>query len=238
MARRIESLFLAGEAGRLEALLEEPEDGEPVEAAVVCHPHPQFGGTMHNKVVYRLARGLRRTGCVVLRFNYRGVNLSAGAYDRGRGETEDGRAALRELESRYPGLPVLAAGFSFGSRVALRLASSETAIQRAIAAGFPTRLPERDFVYRVAVPKYFVQSTQDAFGPRAELEALYASLPEPKELNWVKASDHFFAGALDEFEGVVERIGREREKGKTTKEDGQGPVRDEVGAPPYGRPAG
>ena len=80
MPRRIETLFLAGPAGRLEALLEEPEDADPLEAAVVCHPHPQGGGTMHNKVVYRLARGLRKTGCVVLRFNYRGVNLSEGEY--------------------------------------------------------------------------------------------------------------------------------------------------------------
>ena len=85
-------MFLAGPAGRLEALLEEPEDGDPVEAAVVCHPHPQHGGTMHNKVVYRLARGLRTSGCVVLRFNYRGVNLSEGEYADGIGETEDARS--------------------------------------------------------------------------------------------------------------------------------------------------
>src|SRR5467141_376875 len=94
MPRRIESLFLAGPAGRLEALLEEPEDGPPREAALVCHPHPQHGGTMHNKVVYRISRALRRAGCVVLRFNYRGVNLSAGEYAGGIGELEDARAAL------------------------------------------------------------------------------------------------------------------------------------------------
>src|SRR5271156_4928939 len=95
--RKIESLFLAGPAGRLEALLEEPEDSAPKEAALVCHPHPQHGGTMHNKVVYRIARGLRSTGAVVLRFNYRGVNLSEGQYDKGVGETEDARAALAVL---------------------------------------------------------------------------------------------------------------------------------------------
>ena len=130
MARRIESLFLQGEAGRLEALLEEPEVGQPVEAALICHPHPQFGGTMHNKVVYRLARGLRRTGCVVLRFNFRGVNRSEGEYASGIGETEDARVGLRELEARYPMLPLLAAGFSFGSRVALRLAATEPGVER------------------------------------------------------------------------------------------------------------
>ena len=118
MARRIETLNLDGPAGKLEALLEEPDDREPVEAVLVCHPHPQHGGTMHNKVVYRIARGLRHSGSVVLRFNYRGVNLSQGEYDHGIGETEDARAALAFLRTRYPALPYSMAGFSFGSRIA------------------------------------------------------------------------------------------------------------------------
>src|ERR1043165_7540221 len=117
MPRKIESLFLAGAAGRLECLLEEPDEAA-VGAALVCHPHPQHGGTMHNKVVYRLARGLRRTGAVSLRFNYRGVNRSEGVYDEGLGEIEDARAALAYLRSRYPELPYVIAGFSFGSRIA------------------------------------------------------------------------------------------------------------------------
>ncbi len=117
--RRIESL-LVDVRKVVWGYSQEPDDQEPVEAAVVCHPHPQGGGTMHNKVVYRLARGLRKAGCTVLRFNFRGVNLSAGAYDQGIGETEDARAALSELRRRYPAVPALIAGFSFGSRVALR----------------------------------------------------------------------------------------------------------------------
>src|SRR5205085_10921182 len=120
MPRRIESLMLAGPAGKLEALLEEPEEGEPREAFLVCHPHPQGGGTMHNKVVYRMARGLRRAGAVVLRFNYRGVNQSQGAYDQGIGETEDARSALEYLRSRYPELPFSLGGFSFGARIILK----------------------------------------------------------------------------------------------------------------------
>lgn len=210
MARRIETLFLAGPAGRLEALIEEPEEGDPLEAAVVCHPHPRGGGTMHNKVVYRLARGLRKTGCVVLRLNYRGVNLSEGEYDHGIGETDDARAALRELEHRYPGLPLLAAGFSFGSRVTLRLASQEAGIRRVIAAGFPTTIAERDFAYQVRVPKYFVHSTHDEFGPQAQLREFFESLPEPKRLEWVEASDHFFRDALDAFEAIIMGIGQTR----------------------------
>ena len=113
MPRKIESLFLQGPAGRLEGLLEEPEDMPLSEAALVCHPHPQHGGTMHTKAVYRIARGLRRAGAVVLRFNYRGVNLSEGIYDQGEGELEDARAALGYLRERYPGLPFTLAGFSF-----------------------------------------------------------------------------------------------------------------------------
>jgi uncharacterized protein len=210
MARRIETLFLAGLSGRLEALLEEPESGDPREAAVVCHPHPQFGGTMHNKVVYRLARGLRKADCAVLRFNYRGVNLSEGEYDDGIGETDDARVALRELESRYPGLPLLAAGFSFGARVALRLASQEASIGRLIAAGFPTRIAERDFAYQVRVPKYFIHSTHDEFGPQPALQEFFLSLPEPKSLEWIEAGDHFFRDALDAFEAAVEKIGVSR----------------------------
>jgi alpha/beta superfamily hydrolase len=210
MPRRIETLFLPGPAGKLEGLLEEPEHAAPVEAAVVCHPHPQHGGTMHNKVVYRIARGLRKSGCVVLRFNYRGVNLSEGTYDGGIGETDDARTALGEIRQRYPGLPVLLGGFSFGSRVALRLASQESAIERVIAAGFPTRVLQREFVYHVHIPKYFVQSTNDVFGPAADLTEFFKTVPEPKHLDWVPAEDHFFRNALDAFEDVIERIGLER----------------------------
>lgn len=206
MARRIESLFLAGPAGRLEALLEEPEDGQPSQAALVCHPHPKGGGTMHNKVVYRLARGLRRTGSVVLRFNYRGVNLSEGEYDGGRGETEDARVALRELHTRYPHLPLIVAGFSFGSRIALRLAGQEDHLRRVIAVGFPTTIPDHGYVHCVHIPKYFIQSTNDEFSPPEEFQQFYGTVPEPKHLDWISASDHFFKDALDPFEAVVERI--------------------------------
>jgi alpha/beta superfamily hydrolase len=206
----METFFLPGPVGRLEALLEEPEDSAPVEAALVCHPHPQHGGTMHNKVVYRLARGLRKSGCVVLRFNYRGVNLSEGEYGHGRGELDDARVALEELRKRYPGLPIVAGGFSFGSRVVLQLTRTELGIERVIAVGFPTKYPNREYVYEVRAPKHFVQSTNDAFGPRAEFTEFYESLPGPKTLDWVEAEDHFFKNNLDGYEAVIERIGRER----------------------------
>src|SRR5271169_2038769 len=121
MPRRIESLFIVGSAGKLEALIEEPADQAPRQAALICHPHPQYGGTMHNKVVYRNARGMRRAGAAVLRFNYRGVNMSEGKYDHGAGETEDALAALAFLRARYTQLPFSLAGFSFGSSIILKI---------------------------------------------------------------------------------------------------------------------
>jgi alpha/beta superfamily hydrolase len=209
--RKIESLFLDGPAGRLEALLEEPEDGAPREAALVCHPHPQHGGTMHNKVVYRIARGLRSTGAVVLRFNYRGVNLSEGEYAHGEGELEDARAALAYLRGRYPDLPFTLAGFSFGSRIVLRLGCPEMPFEgigarRVIAVGFPTTYKDRSFLEGCTVPKVFVQSTRDQYGPISELEPLVASLAEPKRLVLVDAQDHFFTGALDELEREIAQL--------------------------------
>lgn len=209
MPRRIESFFVAGPVGRLEAILEDPEAADPSCAALVLHPHPQHGGTMHNKVVYRIARGLRAAGCVVLRINYRGVNLSEGTYANGIGEIDDARAALHELRQRYPSLPLMVAGFSFGSRIALRLAMDEVGVGRVIAVGFPTVYPERDYVHQVRIPKYFIQSTKDEFGPEAEYQAFYDALPEPKQLQWIAAADHFFRDNLEGLEQAVIKIGAE-----------------------------
>ena len=201
MPRRIESFFIEGPAGKLEALLEEPEHGEPREAALVCHPHPQHGGTMHNKVVYRMARGLRHTGSVVLRFNYRGVNLSEGGYDNGNGETDDARVALGVLRERYPNLPFTIAGFSFGSRIALRLACEDPHPRGAILVGFP-RAYQQD-APQCPVPRIFIHSTHDRYGPREPMQSWFDSIAEPKKLIWVEAKDHFFAGELDAFEKAL-----------------------------------
>lgn len=211
MPRKIESMFLAGAAGRLEALLEEPDHGA-TGIALVCHPHPQHGGTMHNKVVFRVARGLRRSGHVVMRFNYRGVNLSEGEYAHGEGELNDARIALEVLMSRYPALPLTLAGFSFGSRIALRMGCDESssgslAARRVIAVGFPTVYPNRSFLEGCMVPRIFIQSTRDQYGPVEELRPLVEALPEPKQLIWIDAQDHFFAGALEQLEESVIQLG-------------------------------
>jgi alpha/beta superfamily hydrolase len=206
MARRIETHLLAGPAGRLEALLEEPDDRDPVEAALVCHPHPQHGGTMHNKVVYRMARGLSKAGSVVLRFNYRGVNLSDGVYARGVGELDDASAALDWLRQRYPSLPYTLAGFSFGSRIILKLGCNLLGPKRLIAVGFPTSYREMEFLETCSIRKIFIQSTHDEHGPRPELEQVFQKVAEPKELIWIEAQDHFFRGALDAFEEAVAKV--------------------------------
>lgn len=208
MARRIESHSIDGPAGTLEALLEEPEDAEPTEACLVCHPHPLFGGTMHNKVVYRIARGMRKAGAVVLRFNFRGAGRSEGVHDQGAGEVEDAGAALGFLRARYPGLPYSMAGFSFGSRMVMKLGCALPAPLpvRLIAVGFPTRLGRFDFLATCATPKYFVQSTIDEHGPREELEAAFQAFAEPKHLQFIEARDHFFDGALEELETAITGI--------------------------------
>ncbi len=215
MARRIESHSIDGPAGTLEALLEEPEDAGhdgPTEACLVCHPHPLFGGTMHNKVVYRIARGMRKAGAVVLRFNFRGAGRSEGVHDQGAGEVEDARAALQFLRTRYPELPYSMAGFSFGSRMVMRLGCSLSGPLpvRLVAVGFPTRMGRFGFLSTCTIPKYFVQSTLDEHGPRQELEAAFQEFAEPKYLQFIEARDHFFDGgspdALDVLEAAITAI--------------------------------
>jgi alpha/beta superfamily hydrolase len=191
MARRIESLLIDGPAGKLEALLEEPEDQAPSSAVLVCHPHPLHGGTMHNKVVYRMARGLRRAGSVVLRFNYRGVNRSEGKYGEGIGEAEDATAALKVL----------------GSRIILKLGCEVADASRLIAVGFPASYQDSRELGQCKTPRVFILSTHDEFCPVAAMEEYFAGLPGPKELIWLEARDHFFAGALDELEETVFRVG-------------------------------
>ena len=200
MARLIESHWLRGPAGRLEALLEEPENEAPRVTVVLCHPHPQFGGTMHNKVVYRMARGLRAAGAVVLRFNFRGVGGSHGEYGGMAGEMEDARAALGWLRQRYPDLSFALAGFSFGARVITELGCATAGAQFLLAAGFSTRLGSTAYLKTCPASKIFIQSTHDQYSPRGEFERAYEEFAEPKRVVWIEAVDHFFAGALEQVE--------------------------------------
>jgi alpha/beta superfamily hydrolase len=187
---------LQGPAGRLEALLNTGRDDAGY-AALVCHPHPAGGGTMHNKVVYHAMKAFSSFGFPVLRFNFRGVGLSEGEHDHGHGEQDDVRAALGWLEHNFA-RPILFAGFSFGSQVGMRACCGDERVQGLIGLGLPVHAAGRDYTYgflpRCLAPKLFISGDHDEFGPREMLAAVWQSAPEPKRLVWVEGADHFFQG--------------------------------------------
>jgi uncharacterized protein len=207
---RNETFDFAGPAGRLEAVLMHPE-GVPAAAAVVCHAHPLHGGMMHFKVVFRAAKALQEHGVAALRFNFRGVGRSSGTHDQGRGEQDDVRAALDEMQRRFPGLPLVLGGFSFGSTMALRVAGADARPRAVFALGFPLRmLDEVSFVAAVSRPRLFVQGERDEFGPAEQITALVEPLPEPRRLVVVPEADHFFGGRLEEMQQAVSGWAAER----------------------------
>src|SRR5262252_8042860 len=193
----IRSFFIGGPAGRLEALLNAGK-ADATHAALVCHPHPLGGGTMHNKVVFHAMKALNSFGFPVLRFNFRGTGLSAGRHDEGRGEIEDVQAALAWLKREFP-LPIFFAGFSFGSATGLRAACPNPDVKALISIGTPVeaegRLYTFEFLRECTKPKLFVSGDHDQYAPAVRLEELVAKVAEPKELVFVPG-DHFFEGHL------------------------------------------
>ena len=194
---------IEGPAGRLEAILMHAE-GPPVAAGVVCHAHPLHGGMMHFKVVFRAAKALQEHGVAALRFNFRGVGRSEGVHDAGRGEQDDVRAALAEVQRRFPALPLVLGGFSFGSSMALRVGVQDPRPQALFALGFPVSMvPDVSFLEDCRKPRLFVQGAHDAFGDARQIGDLVSRLPEPKSLVVVRDSDHFFAGHLEDLQRAV-----------------------------------
>ena len=192
---------LTGPAGSLEAILDEPDGpraASPHAAVVFAHPHPQFGGTMHTKAVFQGTKGLTRIGCAVLRFNFRGVGRSAGAFDLGEGEKEDFRAALDYMAARYPGARLWAAGFSFGSWVALEVGAVDDRVEALIGIAPPvaTSVSGMDYSFPNTLastkPKFFVQGEADEVCPLEGMWAFYGKLEEPKELVVIDAATHLF----------------------------------------------
>jgi uncharacterized protein len=198
------NFFLNGPAGKLEALLWTVANPNPPMAALVCHPHPLFGGTMHNKVVYQTAKVLHRRGLPVLRFNFRGAGSSEGTHDRGEGEQEDVRTALDYLASEFPAAEILLAGFSFGSRVGLEVGCADERVVEVIGLGIPVDDSDLTFLRECTKPKLFIQGGYDQFGSRANIEALFEILPEPKRLVVINGADHFFTGQLDKVAGAID----------------------------------
>jgi alpha/beta superfamily hydrolase len=197
-------LFIPGPAGRLEAAFWTARDGKkPRAAAVMCHPHPLYGGTMSSSVVFRAARGLELAGVQVLRFNFRGVGRSEGVHDGKGGEGEDLRAALDWLEERSQGLELWAGGFSFGSRTAALLAAEDQRIARVVLVAFPVAAFDCSFIREVRKPGLILMAENDEYGTRSQLLARYPDLHPDLEVVEIPGAGHFFEGAT---QAVQERV--------------------------------
>jgi uncharacterized protein len=206
------SVFIEGPAGRLEGLFWDPSRShsphvKPPVAAVVCHPHPLFGGTMHNKVVYQVARTLDRLGVPALRFNFRGVGLSAGKHDRGYGEQDDVHAALNHVAGEFPGVPLLIAGFSFGCWVGLRVGCEDSRVAELAGLGPP--VDNSDFSYLAASdkPRLFILGGKDQYGSPEKLQELVGTFSKKAQNETrvviVPGADHFFVGQLNEMDEAL-----------------------------------
>ena len=212
---------IPGPAGRLEALLDEPppERGVGTEglvergragglhaAVVIAHPHPQYGGTMHTKAVFQSAKAFSRTGCAVLRFNFRGVGTSAGHFADGAGETDDFRAALDFMHGRYPDVRLWAAGMSFGAWIAMSAGASDARVSTLVGIAPPLSRYDFEPVRVTTKPKFFVQGERDELCPLKEMQAFYARAADPKELVVIDAADHLFDGKLAELAEAIEDL--------------------------------
>jgi len=212
---------IAGPAGRLEALLDEPQpdrrveddglvyNGQPagVRAAVVLgHPHTEYGGTMHTKVVYQTAKALNRIGCAVLRINFRGAGASAGSFTGGPGEKEDFRAALDFMHKRYPGAGMWAAGMSFGAWIGLSVGADDPRISTLIGIALPIATYDWEAVRTSAKAKFFIHGERDELCPLKDMREFYARAAEPKELVVIDGADHLFDGKVSEVADAIEDL--------------------------------
>jgi hypothetical protein len=188
---------IAGPVGPLEALLDAPP-GTPRAVVVFAHPLPTQGGTMHTKVVFQGAKALARIGCAVLRFNCRGVGRSAGAWDEGRGEKDDFRSAIDFIASRYPGTEVWAAGFSFGSYIAMTVGADDERVCALIGIAPPVDRYDYEPVKRSAKPKFIIHGEADELIPLRAVREFYAQLDEPKEFVEIDRANHLFEGQASE----------------------------------------
>ena len=212
---------ILGPSGPLEVLLDEPpavggvnaegllERGldQGLRAAVVlAHPHPQYGGSMHTKVVYQSAKALKRIGCAVLRFNFRGTGMSAGAYDEGRGEMDDFRAAVAFMGRRYADVPLWAAGMSFGAWISLTAGASDLRVTTLLGIAPPLSRYDFEAVRVSTKPKFFIQGERDELCPLKEMQEFYARAADPKELVVIDAADHLFDGKVLEVGDAIEDL--------------------------------
>ncbi|MCI0658723.1 MAG: alpha/beta fold hydrolase [Acidobacteria bacterium] len=198
-APRIESLSIPGPAGVLEGILKLPASAIGA-AALLCHPHPLYQGSMHSPVIFRAARALHRRSYATLRFNFRGVGRSAGSYDGGRGEKQDVLASLETLIARMPKVPVALVGYSFGSRVGLDAVAGDARVSRLIGIGVPLALGPMDFLKGIDKPLLVIQGDQDQFGALPDVQRLVRTVGSSSRLILIRGADHYFNGKLDQLE--------------------------------------
>jgi len=193
---------LHSDAGRLEGLYRQIDD--PAAVAIVCHPLPTHGGTLHNKVVFRAAKGLEASNVATLRFNFRGAGASGGVHDGGEGEQRDFDAALKWVVKMHPHKPVLAGGFSFGSWVASRAACEEADVKALFLIGTPANKYDFGYLRACRKPKFFLHGSEDEFGSVDKLDRLVESCTDAESMI-IEGADHFFANGVE----VVEEAMRE-----------------------------
>jgi len=199
------NLFIPAPHGRLEAILKEPQINPPRGVALVLHPLPTGGGTMHNKVVFRAASALNESGLITLRINFRGVGQSTGEFDSGRGEIDDARAALEYLEHQYRMKPLAICGFSFGARVGMEIGIADDRVNFLISIGTPVDKYDFSFLKTCRKPILFVHGEHDEFGDVGRLRSIVEELQEQTSvrLTVIPGAGHFFENHLDEVKGAI-----------------------------------
>ncbi len=202
-------LEIAGPAGSLEAILETP-DGEPTATAVICHPHPLHGGTMHNKVVYRAAKGAVAAGLPCLRFNFRGVGQSAGRHDGGEGELGDLAAAIDHMESSFTGLPLLVGGFSFGAAIGLGFGAGDQRVAALVGIGLPTSRTSFSYLLENMKPLLLLHGAMDPFGAEGDVRHLAEGRRGPTKLVLYPGQGHFLEDVLHEMGAQITSFCRDQ----------------------------
>jgi len=199
------NLFIPAEHGQLDAILKEPRTGPAKGVALVLHPHPLGGGTMHNKVVFRAAAALNDAGLITLRFNFRGVGQSTGQHDEGRGERDDARTALAYLAAKYPDLSITLCGFSFGARFGLEVGIADPRVKYLIGIGTPLKNYDFEFLQACRKPLLLVHGELDEFGDAEQVKRMAAELADKTEVRLVviPGAGHFFDNHLDDLKRAI-----------------------------------
>jgi uncharacterized protein len=196
---------VSGPAGRLEVRVDAPDD-PPRAIAVVAPPHPQLGGTMQDRVVFHATAGLRRLGCAVWRFNFRGVGTSEGAFDNGVGEMADMRAIVDHAAASAPEAEIWAIGYSFGAWIATDVGAADTRVSTLVAIAPPVTGYEMSGLRESLKPKFLIHGERDEMSPLKAVRLFYASLAEPRELIVIDGADHVFDGHASELAEAIEDL--------------------------------